>query len=438
LKNARINFEKALELQPDLLPAAYSLAILDLQEGNIQAARKRYDRMLEKNPTNEGVILATSELLSVSGGSAEQVRALIDKAIAANPSSVRARLALINFEARRQDAKATLAIVQTAANAIPNDPQLTQALGMAQVAAGEQNQAVETFKRLVSMQPNNPSPLVRLAETQVLIKDYPSAIDSARKALAVRPDFPQALAVLMKTYLVAGQPDAAMAEARRLQKEHPDKQVGYALEGDLLSAQKKWADAAAMYKTGVTRQPTGPLALRYFVALESSGKATEAKTIADKWIKDHPADTTFQLFFAQRNQQRKELSAAKAGYRTVLDIEPENPIALNNLAWLLAEDKDPKALEYAEEAHRLAPFNPNILDTLGYTLTRVGDPKRGIELLRMASRLAPRRPEIRLHLAKALAQTGDKAGARQEIGELTKMKKESPIRIEAEKLQETL
>jgi FimV-like protein len=56
----------------------------------------------------------------------------------------------------------------------------------------------------------------------------------------------------------------------------------------------------------------------------------------------------------------------------------------------------------------------------------------------MASRLAPRQQEIRLHLAQALIAVGEKAGAREAIGELTKLDKTSPIRIEAEKLQATL
>jgi len=122
----------------------------------------------------------------------------------------------------------------------------------------------------------------------------------------------------------------------------------------------------------------------------------------------------------------------------VIALDANNVAALNNLAWVLTEKKDAKGLEYAERAQQLAPFNPNILDTYGLALTRNGDAKRGAEMLRMASRLAPRQQEIRLHLAQALIAVGDKAGAREAIGELTKLDKTSPIRIEAEKLQATL
>jgi predicted Zn-dependent protease len=122
----------------------------------------------------------------------------------------------------------------------------------------------------------------------------------------------------------------------------------------------------------------------------------------------------------------------------VLQIDANNSVALNNLAWVLGETNDPKAIEYAEQAHRIAPFNPSVMDTLGWALTRNGQAKRGLELLRMASAMAPGSADIRLHLAKAMIETGDKAGAREALAPLSKLDAASPLRAEAEKLLTTL
>jgi len=339
---------------------------------------------------------------------------------------------------RRRDPKAAMAAAQAALLAIPNSPQLTEALGATQIASGEFNQAVGTFRNLVKLQPDNPLALLRLAEAQVAIKDYPSAIDSERKALAMKPDLPAALVALTKTYLLSGKADAAIAEARRLQKEHPDKAMGYALEGELLALQKKWPQAASAFGAAESRQPSAMLVTRRYAALQGAGNASEAVEIANKWMKEHPEDPGIPLLLAEESQRRKDFAAAIIGYEKVIALDAGNVIALNNLAWILTEKKDPKGLEYAERAQHLAPFNASILDTYGWALMHNGDAKRGAEMLRMASRIAPGQPEIRLHLAQALAASGDKAGARQEIGELTKLDKASPIRTEAEKLQATL
>jgi putative PEP-CTERM system TPR-repeat lipoprotein len=434
LRNARANFEKALELQPDYHGAAQSLAIIDIQEGHVEAARDRYASLLAKHPNNEELLLASAEVLRLSGASRDKVKETLDKAVAANPTSVRARLAQISFSARQGDSRTAIASAQAALAAVPNDLQLTDALGASQAAGGDLAQAADTFKRLVQLQPQNPAALLRLASVQMAAKDYAGAVDSSRRALALRTDLAVAWTTLAKGLLLSGKPDAAISEARKVQKEHPDKAFGYLLEGEVLAAQKKWADAAKAYEAALARQDSSALVVKQYQALVSAGKAAEATALANKWAKAHADDATIPLLLAQQSQQRNDLDAAVAGYRRVLQIDSDNIIALNNLAWILSERKDPKGVEYAEEAHRLSPFNPNVLDTLGWSIAQTGDPKRGVQLLRMAHNIAPREADIRLHLAQALRESGDKEGARRELTELTKLETGSPVRAQAEKL----
>jgi len=435
---ARANFEKALEVPATANQAAHNLAIIDLQQGKPQAARERYQQLLAKDPNNDTLLFELAQLLTVTGAPMSEVKVALDKAITVNPTSVRARLALIGFESRTGGPKAAVASAQAAVAAMPDNPQLVEALGASLLAAGEPNRSVETFRKLVQMQPQNPLALLRLAEAQVALKDYPGAIASERKALEIKPDDPRALSALTKTYVMSGQLDAALAEAKRLQKERPQSAAGYALQGDLMAASKKWNEAALAYKAAIERQPLPGLVVMQYAALQAGGKSADAKALATKWIAEHPNDTTIPLTLAGESLRRNDTAAARRGYEQVLAIDPENFVALNNLASVLAQQGDPKAVEYAEHAHRLAPFNPAVLDTLGWTLAQTSDPKRGAELLRMASRLAPRQAEIRLHLAKALIATGDKTAARQELAELSKLDKASPIRAEAQKLQSTL
>jgi putative PEP-CTERM system TPR-repeat lipoprotein len=438
LKNARRSFEHALEIQPDNTAAANSLAVIDMREGQPETARKRYESILAKDPKNEMALLASAELLVISGGTPAEVRAAIDKVIAIHPTSVRARVALMSFLSRQRDSKGLVAAAQAAVVAIPNQPQLLEALGKSQFAGKDYNQAIETFKQLVRMQPKNPLVLLSLADAQIAVKDYAGALDSGRKALALKPDLAQGWIALAKTHISSGKPDAAVAEARKLQKDRPDKAFGYALEGEVLATQGKWPEAATMYRTALAKQPSPQLAARVYGSLQRAGKEADAAAMAEQWNKDHPTDATLVELVAQQNLQRKSFPAAIEGYKRVVEISPNDVSALNNLAWILAESKDPKAVEYAERAHQLAPFNAGVLDTLGWALAKNGEAKRGAQLLRMATALAPMQSDIRLHLAKVLIDAGDKPAARKELVELSKLDKASPVRIEAEKLQSTL
>jgi len=438
LVNARKSLEKALEIDPAYYSAAFSLAVIDLREGQPQAARERFDGILAKNPKNEQVLLANVELIRLMGGTPAQVKAAFDKAVDANPTSVRTRLAVINDSLRLRDGGAAVASARAALAVIPDDAQLLDALATGQIMAGDVNQGIDTFKKITQLQPQNPLAFARLADAQATGKDYTAAIESERKALTLKPDNTQISAAIAKIYILAGRPGEALAEARKVQKSQPDKATGYAIEGEVLAAQGKWTDAAAAFQAGLAKQALPALAIGNYIALQKAGKSADATAMATKWMKQYPKDSAMPLMLAEVSQRRGNVAEAKTGYRQVLDIEPENATALNNLAWILTEEGDAKGLEYAEAAHRLAPFNPGVIDTLGVAVLKSGDAKRGVALLRMASVLAPKQQDIRLHLAKALIASGDKAGARKELDNLGSLDAASPIRVEVDKLKASL
>ena len=136
--------------------------------------------------------------------------------------------------------------------------------------------------------------------------------------------------------------------------------------------------------------------------------------------------------------QNKQYKEAVEIYKDILKKQPDNFQTLNNLAWVLGELKDPAALGYAEKAYATAPTNPGVLDTYGWLLLNSGDVKRGVELLMQAAVRAPRDIDIRVHLAKALIKTGDKAGARKELEAAGKLGGNASLKAEIEETLRSL
>ena len=251
--------------------------------------------------------------------------------------------------------------------------------------------------------------------------------------IAILPESPQAWAILARAQIQSGKSNEALVEARNLQKEHPDHAFGYALEGEILSLDKKWGDAVPVLRTGLSKQPLPLLAVSTYLAMQNAGKTAEAAAFAEAWIRQNPRDTVMLQALAEQAQLKQDNATAIARYRAILEINADNALALNNLAWLLAEAGDPKAREYAERAYQLTPFQPSVIDTLGWTLVRTGDVARGAQLLRLASNMAPNENEIRLHLGRALIKSGDKDAGRRALQPLTKLDASSPLRADAEK-----
>lgn len=413
---ARKSFEKAVAIDKGYLPAAANLARLDAMEKKPEDAKKRFETVLEKDPKNVQALLAIAELRAREGASTDEVAGLIGKAIAADAKAVAPRLALVGLHLRHNDTRKAIAAAQDGLSALPNDSQLTFVLGRAQQAGGELEAALTTFGKLVAQEPNSPLPLLAMAEAQAQAKNNDGAMNSLRKALALKPDLVEAQVALMRLQVASGKSKEALTQAKEIQKQRPTNAVGFMLEGDVYASQKAWKEAINAYRSGLKIAPESTeIAIKLHAVQGASGGAVEAEKFATQWTKDHPKDVGFRRYLAEVAMARKDYAGSLAQYRSALAIEPNSALILNNAAWVAQQVKDPKALEYAEQANKLAPDNPAIMDTLGGILIEKGDTARGLELMKKAVDGAPKAAGIRLNYARALAKAGQKDAAKKEL-----------------------
>lgn len=418
---ARSNFDKSLSLNPAYMPAATSLAALDMADKKPDDARKRFENVLAADAKNVSAFLALAELKNNQGGKPDEVTALINKAIDANPTDSTPRLALIEYYLRTNDPKKALGASQSALAALPDKPELLDAAGRAQVIAGDTNQALTTYGKLANLQPGMPIVHLRLADLHRLSKNNDEASKSLRRALEIKPDLLDAQKALVVLALEAKKGQEAVSIAREVQKQRPKEAVGYALEADIRSAQQDSNQALAVLRNGLKVTGSNELAIKLHSTLLQSGENGEAEKLSSTWLKDHPKDITFRSHLGDVATLRKDYGAAAQHYKSALDIQPANPLLLNNLAWILGQQKSPKALEYAEKANQIAPNQPAFMDTKAILLADQGKEQQAIELLRKALTLSPNAYGIQLNLAKTLIQAGKKDEARTELDALSKL-----------------
>ena len=122
------------------------------------------------------------------------------------------------------------------------------------------------------------------------------------------------------------------------------------------------------------------------------------------WLKTHPRDVLFLFHLGDEALTRKDYASAETRYRAVLAASPAHALALNNVAWLLLQQKKPGALPLAEQAVKAAPDRPALRDTLAQALAAEGRLPQALEMQKSALALRPDDPHLRLNLARLYAQ----------------------------------
>lgn len=435
---ARKSFERAVALDASDFAAVSGLAKLDVAEGKPEDAKKRFEALLVKDASNAQAMLALAELRGRAGAPREEVAALIGKAVAADPLSTAPRLALISYYMDGKEPTKAIAAAQDALAAMPDRAELLYAAGQAQQAAGDTNQATKTFTKLAQLRPGSPVPYMKEAETQIANKEYDAAVQNLKKALALKPDLLDAQRALVSVYLAKNAVEAALGVARDVQKQRPAESIGYLIEGDIYASRKQWTEAANVFRKGVARVGSTDLAARTVAAMRAGGKVADGDQFASAWMRDHPKDRDFRSYLAESAIMKGDFATAAREYKLVVELKPDDALALNNLAWSSGQVGDPKAIEYAERADRLLPNNAAVLDTLGMLLVDKGEMKRGIDSLQRAAALAPQAPGIRLNLARALLKDGQKQSAKKELETLAKLGDAFPAQGEVKKLMQGL
>jgi tetratricopeptide (TPR) repeat protein len=124
-------------------------------------------------------------------------------------------------------------------------------------------------------------------------------------------------------------------------------------------------------------------------------------------------------------------------YEAVLKTDPENPIALNNVAYMYADEgRDLElALTYAQTAKKRLPNADDVADTLGWVYLKKNLTSNAMTIFKDLAVKQPKNPTYHYHLGAALLQKGDKPAAKQSLQTALALK---PNREEETKIRELL
>lgn len=317
-------------------------------------------------------------------------------------------LVLVLMEQKRSDE--ALALGREATKKFPQDTALRLLYGRLLYETGLDHLALEQF-RLLQEQLAGDS---KVAYMRGLLAMRVEAWDEAREVFAqLRGDSTfkdEATYYLAQIEESAGHTTTAAGLYADVGPGHAYVDAGMRLAG-IEAAQGRLADARARLSALRASEPARAVELFLLEArlLWDADQQAQAFAVYDEALGAFPGNLDLLYARGLRAGAVGRVSELEQAMRRILAQQPDHADALNALGYTLADRtrRYQEALALINRAHRLAPEEPAILDSLGWVHYRLGDYDEALDYLRQAFAALPD-GEIAAHLGEVLWVTGDR------------------------------
>jgi tetratricopeptide (TPR) repeat protein len=339
------------------------------------------------------------------------------------PDLMEAQRALAGLELRRGDLDALMQTAQQIIGGAPYAPDGYLMRGLVEMNRQRYSDAQQDLTKAMGVAPGSPAPYVQMGKLYELQKQFAEATKFYQQALDKDAGSTDALQGIMNVYLAQKQPDQAIAAARAQIAQSPATSGFYDLLGTVLFQRKdlKGADSA-LHKAIELDENNADALLKLGQVQAAEGSVSQALATYQQSIQDHPREIAFYILAGEMYESQRDWNNAKAMYQKALEIQPDNPLASNNLAYVILDEGGnvDVALAMAQTARRGMPDSSNAADTLGWAYFHKGVYKSAIDLFLESLRLNEKRgaaddPAIHYHLGLAYEKTNQPAQARQQL-----------------------
>lgn len=380
---------------PTRTAARTALARLSLAADQPGKALDHARRALAEDPAAPGPVLVALELMPKEPAA----ETLVQGYLAQREALTVVRLAYARALDQQQRIGEAADELRQVLKVQPEQPGAWLTLGAYLVDLRENDEAIGALERVLS------APAAAGADTD----DANGASPTGARA----PKDPHAtadLAVLLMAQAHEQKGDLRAAEAwlDRIPPERVDMSV-LVRRASVWAAQGRMDPARALVREGAVREEPEPRTrlLAEAQVLRDRGQWAPAYELLLGGLRQSPDDTTLMYELAMVAERLARFDDMEALLRRVMALKPDDHHAHNALGYSLADRglRLSEALSLVQQAARLAPHDPFILDSLGWVQFRLGRPEEAVALLRRSHRARPH-VEVAAHLGEVLWALG--------------------------------
>jgi tetratricopeptide (TPR) repeat protein len=453
-KAAAAEYQNILKKHPDDVQNGLDLAALYLDLGERANAKRIVDSFLVKTPNDPRTLLFRGRLLVDDGKTEEGIRDIqhaaqlrpdwamppyflglayiqqgkldlaegaLNQAVQLEPNYLSPSLILAQLALKQGKPERAIGAVE---RAVEQKTQMLQPYllrTMALIQEGRYEEADKGIRPLVDAFPNptERSLIYRtMAWAKFYQKRYEDAYNLAKQSLLYDSTSQQALFLLGASRIRAKKTDIGIAEVESHVRLNPQFAPGYETLARVLALAGRFGEAEKSAEKSIEIDPNLVSSQLLLSDIQArNGKLDQAMDVLSKLSRTQPHMVEVPIRMGQISEVKEDWTAAEKHYSKALEIEPRNPVAKNNLAWVYAEHGGniDLALRLAQEATEALPDSPAVSDTLAWILVKKQSYAMAISLLQKLIQKEPENAAFNYHLGVAYYRTGQKSEAERSL-----------------------
>ncbi|MEN6602677.1 MAG: tetratricopeptide repeat protein [Bryobacteraceae bacterium] len=403
IQSAVNDLQGVVRSSPRNFVARYDLGRAHLAKGEVEKARMAFEEAIKQRGDYLPPRIALAQLYLRGGENAKAIQAA-DEILAMDQGNLPARLVRAGALTGMRDFGRARQAVSETIKLYPNALEAQLQLAVVDMAERNFKAAEGAFLRLYEKNPKDLRSLFGLVECYMAQNKSAQALDLVQKEVSKNPGRDDLALALGNIAARTGRNDVAIRQFEALVAKRPNDAMLHTRLGEI-------------YR----RAGRGDL---------SVGHLRKAIQIAP----DQPSP---KLLLAMQLDEQGQRPEARQLYEQLLKMQPSNVIALNNLAYIMAESGTEldQALTLAQRAKQAKPEEVNVADTLGWIYIKKNLSDNAIDIYKDLVRREPQRSTFHYHLGMALFQKGDRTQAKQAL--LTALRNK-PAKDEEAKIRELL
>lgn len=381
--------------------------------GEYGKAQRVLDQLIRDNPAEARFKVEKASIYSETGKT-DSAMTLLKPVVSESPKSdAAALLGELYFQSGNMDSAYTT--LQPLYQGDSTDVRVLYYLGGSSLNLEHFQEAEGYYRELMSQHQDVLGGYFGLGITLRSQKKYQDAIDVLSQGIKKFPDEPQLFENLGLNYYLNGQPDSAW---QNLDKAFAmdSTLAGYFQLAEELRTQDRVHQSLEVLDRAKQKSPSDPelyeqIGITYF----SEQEYKEAKSNFLHALSIDGSRLRPKHYLAFAYDYLSQPDSAETMYKALLKAVPDEPLYLNNLAYLYASQGKnlPTALRYVKEALEKAPGNPSYLDTMGWIYYQMGQYREALDYIRQALDQDSTNAEVLDHMGDVYQQLGNREKARE-------------------------